>query len=593
LIENALRQATAEAVKSLYGKNTDSDQITVNLTRKEFEGDYSVVVFPFTRFSRKSPEETAREIGQYLQEHLQGLDSFNVVKGFVNCTIADEEWAEVLKQSAVQQPPGQLPSNNQVAVVEFCGPNTNKPLHLGHIRNMVIGSSVSNILEAAGFDVHRVNIYNDRGIAICKSMVAWLRSGNGKTPESTGIKGDHFIGEYYVEYDRIFRQEVHELMASGMPEEEAREKAPIYLEAQDMLRKWEANDPETLELWKQMNSWVYEGFEETYRKLGIVFEKAYYESEHYLSGKKLVEEGLEKGVFYRKEDGSVWVDLSDMGLDEKILLRKDGTSVYLTQDLGTAQARYEDFHMDRSIYVVADEQNYHFQVLKGTLQKLGKPFADGIYHLSYGMVDLPSGKMKSREGTTVDADDLIAAMEDTAREHTLALGKIEGFSEEEARALYHILGLGALKYYLLRVNPKKRILFNPEESIEFHGDTGPFIQYTYARIRSVLRKATAQGIGNRWPENRVPLTKEEKDIIRHLDRFEEAIRESADLYDPSALAQWTLNLAKGYNRFYQERSILNAEKESIRDFRLMLSSTTARYIERAMQLLGIEVPERM
>jgi len=483
-----IRKNTSRAVKALYGAETTAQDIIINVTPKEFDGDFSVVAYALTKFARKTPEETANEVGDWLIENDSVIESFNVIKGFLNLRISASDWTRFLENAGSEDyfRPDQEPKK---IVIEYCGPNTNKPLHLGHIRNMVIGFSMGEILRACGHHVHLVNIYNDRGIAICKSMVAWKKFGNGATPESTGTKGDFLVGDYYVKFAEAHEREIKELKTQGIAREEAERKAPIYKEAQKMLRKWEAGDEETLELWRTMNGWVYEGFNETYKRLGVDFEKDYHESEHYLSGKALVDEGLNSSVFFKKNDGSVWVDLTDEGLDEKVLLRSDGTSVYLTQDLGTAQARYNDYQMDRSVYVVADEQNYHFQALKLTLKKLGKPFADSIYHLSYGMVELPTGKMKSREGTKVDADLLMTEMEATAEKHTRELGKIDDFSGDEAKKLYSILGLGALKFFLLKVNPKKRMVFDPQESVQFHGDTGPFVQYTYARIRSVLRKA--------------------------------------------------------------------------------------------------------
>ena len=590
-LDQELRIFTSEAVKSLYGPEVSANEIVVNVTRKEFEGDLSVVVFPYTKFSKKSPEQTAAAIGEFIKEKWPVVSHFNVVKGFLNIVFTDQFWLEYLKGSREDAHFGKSASTNNKVVLEYCGPNTNKPLHLGHIRNMVIGYSMANIKAAAGDEVHKVNIYNDRGIAICKSMLAWEKFGNGETPESSGIKGDHLIGKYYVEFDRVYRDQIEKMKKKGLGDDEAKKEAPIIKEAQEMLRKWEAGDPETLQLWSTMNGWVYEGFEETFRILGVDFEKDYYESEMYLKGKSLVKEGLDKGIFYKKSDNSVWVDLTDAGLDEKVLLRSDGTSVYLTQDLGTAQARYEDYKMDESIYVVANEQDYHFKALKLTLQKLREPFADGIHHLSYGMVDLPTGKMKSREGTTVDADDLVKEMMDTAETHTKELGKIEGFTESEAKELYRKLGLGALKYFLLRVNPKKRILFEPEESIQFQGDTGPFIQYTYARIQSVLRKWKEAGRkGSGYSDALDPL---EREIILFIQRYPLTIRESAEQYDPSQIANYVYNLAKAYNKFYAELSILNADDDDTASFRIQLSDMTARVIKSAMTLLGIEVPDRM
>ena len=590
-LDQELRKATSEAVKALYNADIEADTITVNVTRKEFEGDLSVVIFPLTKFSKKSPEQTAEAVGEALKQKMPSIERYNVVKGFLNILFKDEYWIDFLNKIKDEQNYGTHQSSGKKVVLEYCGPNTNKPLHLGHIRNMVLGYAMANIKKGAGDEVHKVNIYNDRGIAICKSMVAWEKTGNGETPESSGMKGDHLIGKYYVEFDKIYRKQVAELVEQGMPEEQAKKEAPIQKEAQEMLRQWEANDPQVMELWRTMNSWVYEGFDVTYKVLGVDFEKDYYESETYIDGKELVKNGLEQGIFYKKADGSVWVDLTDMGLDEKVLLRSDGTSVYLTQDLGTAQRRYEDFKMEESIYVVADEQEYHFKALKMTLQKLEKPFADGIHHLSYGMVNLPTGRMKSREGTSVDADDLVQEMMDTAKKHTEELGKIEGFSEAEAKELYRVLGLGALKFFLLKVNPKRPMLFDPEESIEFHGDTGPFVQYSYARIQSVLRKWEASGI--KGDEYNGTLEPQERELILQLQRFPLTIKEAADNFDPSQIANYVYNLAKAFNKFYAELSIINKEDAARSAFRVKLASEVAEVIKSAMNMLGIEVPERM
>jgi len=590
-ISSELKSATAKAMKMLFNADISSSEILINDTRKEFEGDYSIVVFPLSKFSKKSPEDTAGLIGRYLKENSGIIEDYNVIKGFLNCLIPTRRWLEVFE--ATEKTKDFSKSNGKKVVVEYCGPNTNKPLHLGHVRNMVIGYSMANILKAGGYEVHKVNIYNDRGIAICKSMLAWQKFGHGETPESSGLKGDQLVGKYYVLFDQKYRKEIAQLIKNGMSETDAKANAPLLLEAQQMLRKWEAADAEIMELWKTMNAWVYAGFDKTFETLGVDFEKNYYESEHYLSGKELVEEGLKKDIFFRKEDGSVWVDLTDRGMDEKILLRKDGTSVYLTQDLGTANSRYQDFKMDLSVYVVADEQNYHFKALKNTLEKLGKPYASGIYHLSYGMVDLPSGKMKSREGTTVDADDLMQQMFDTAEEHTKALGKIDGFTENQAQQLYRTLGLGALKFHLLRVSPKRRILFNPEESIEFHGDTGPFIQYTYARIQSILKKWISLDKPGNKRQNPASINQIERSILRQLIALPGIVEESCQSMDPSLIASFALNLAKLYNRFYNEYPILKASDKSVLLFRVRLSEQVSKTIEQAMLLLGIEVPESM
>lgn len=586
---NQIEQAVATAIRDIYQTHLHPDQITINITPQGYRGDFSVVTFPLGKLLRQPPEDIARQIGEYLMANLEIIHSFEVIKGFLNLQLKESPWLIFLKEHFKNQEYGKGQSSARI-VIEYCGPNTNKPLHLGHVRNMLLGHSLSNILKWNGNTVFRVNMYNDRGIAICKSMVAWIKSSDRKTPESSGQKGDHLVGEYYVRFEKQYKAEVDALMQKGMPEEEARHQAPILLEAQEMLRKWEAGDSDTLRLWQQMNAWVYAGFEATYQRIGVEFDKHYYESQTYLLGKQLVMEGLEKNVFYRKPDGSVWVDLTDKGLDEKVLLRKDGTSVYLTQDLGTAQLRYDDFHMDQSIYVVANEQDYHFKALKCTLEKLGKPYAQGIYHLSYGMVDLPSGRMKSREGTVVDADDLLDELFATAEKHTLELGKIEEFTEEEARKLFRKIGLGALKFFILKVDPRKRMLFHPDESIDFHGHTGPFVQYTHARIHSVLRKAEQDAITVPDVYTIQPV---ERELLIHLHQFPSTIREAAGSYSPALVANYVYILAKTFNKFYTDYSILNAESEEARHFRLALSVFTARVIKDALHLLGIEAPEKM
>jgi arginyl-tRNA synthetase len=590
-LKEKLVKGTVEALNINFGFIPSLDTNSIQLTKKEFAGQLTIVVFPFTRQARKSPEVIAQTIGEYLKKEIEEVEDYNVVKGFLNLNISDSYWVKLFQGILSNEQFGKHASTGKKYVVEYCGPNTNKPLHLGHIRNMLIGYSISNILSAAGHEVHKVNIYNDRGIAICKSMLAWQKFGNGETPDSTGMKGDHFVGKYYVLFATKVNEEINQLMAGGMSKEQAAYEAPLQKEAREMLLKWEQGDKETLALWNKMNQWVYTGFEETYQKLGVDFEKAYYESEHYESGKKMVEDGLKKGIFYKKADGSVWVDLTDEGMDEKILLRADGTSVYLTQDIGTAESRYNDYKMDKSVYVVANEQDYHFKALKAALKKLKKPYGEGIYHLSYGMVDLPTGKMKSREGTTVDADDLYDEMLDTAEEHTVELGKIDGFSAAEAKELYRKLGMGALKYFLLKVHPKKKMLFNPQESIEFQGDTGPFIQYTNARISSILRKWQA----NHSFEGSFPahINEQELELIMHISRYPETIQFSAGEFDPSQIATYVYALAKLYNKFYVENPILSIEDESLQYFRIILSEMTARTIQSSMGLLGIEVPERM
>lgn len=587
----SLQEKTREAVHSLYQHEVNAADVQLQLTRKEFEGELTVVVFPFVKIARNKPEAVGEAIGQYLKEHFDPVADFNVIKGFLNLSIADDFWAQLLFDIADDPNFATAQATGQTVVLEYCGPNTNKPLHLGHIRNMVIGYAMAEILSAAGHEVHKVNIYNDRGIAICKSMLAWQLFGNGETPESSGIKGDHLIGKYYVHFAKEYAQEVEGLVAQGMDKDKAKQEAPLQKQAQEMLRQWENGDEQVMELWRTMNGWVYAGFEETYKKLGVDFEKAYYESETYTDGRDMVFDGLEKGLFNKHEDGSIWVDLTDQGMDEKILLRSDGTSVYLTQDLGTAQARYDDYQMDRSIYVVANEQEYHFKALQATLQKLDKPFADGIYHLSYGMVDLPTGKMKSREGTTVDADDLYDEMVQTAATTTKELGKSDGLNEEEAQALYSMIGMGALKYFLLRVNPKKRILFDPQESIDFQGDTGPFIQYTHARIRSVHRKWEAAGKPTGAFSG--PLSALERQLVLHLYRYPQVVQEAAADYDPSHIANYVFALAKTYNRFYADHPILQGDNDGQKYFRVQLSQLTAATIARSMKLLGIDVPEQM
>jgi arginyl-tRNA synthetase len=586
---NFIIEATLKTIKHLYNIEITSAEINLQETRKEFEGQVTVVTFPFTKFSKKSPDQTGNEIGEYLQNELKEVSGFNVIKGFLNLSISDDYWinqlyAQILPDSfAVAEP------NGKKVMVEYSSPNTNKPLHLGHVRNNLLGFSVAEILAAAGYEVIKTNLVNDRGIHICKSMLAWKKFGEGETPETTGLKGDHLVGKYYVIFDKEYKKQIEELKAAGQSEEEAKKNAPLIKEAQQMLQQWEAGVESVISLWKTMNTWVYSGFAETYKKLGVTFDKFYYESDTYLLGKDVVDEGLEKGIFFKKEDGSVWIDLTDEGLDEKLVLRSDGTSVYMTQDMGTAQLKYNDFHMDKSIYVVGNEQDYHFKVLFTILKKLGKDGAGGLFHLSYGMVDLPSGKMKSREGTVVDADDLIEKMEQTAKEQTEAMGKVENFSEDEKLNLYHTIGMGALKYFLLKVDPKKRLLFNPEESVDFQGHTGPFIQYTHARIRSVLSRAKITDTGVAVNE----LASEERDLIVSLTQFPAIIQAAADGYSPAVIANYVYELAKIYNKFYHEKSILQAEDETAKQFRLQLSAASGKVINKAMKLLGIEVPERM
>jgi arginyl-tRNA synthetase len=583
-------EATLKAVKHLYDIDIAFGDVNLQETRKEFEGQVTIVTFPFTKFSKKSPEQTGNEVGIYLQRELKDVEGFNVIKGFLNISLSDAYWLNKLYTEILPDNFAVFKPNGQKVMVEYSSPNTNKPLHLGHVRNNLLGFSVAEILAAAGYDVVKTNLVNDRGIHICKSMLAWEKFGNGETPASSGLKGDHLVGKYYVIFDKEYKKQIEELKAGGQSEDDAKKNAPLIKEAQEMLQKWEAGDEEVISLWKTMNSWVYAGFAETYKKLGVSFDKSYYESITYLLGKDIIEEGLAKGVFFKKEDNSVWVDLTDEGLDEKLLLRSDGTSVYMTQDLGTAQLKYNDFHMDKSIYVVGNEQDYHFKVLFTILKKLGKEGADGLFHLSYGMVDLPSGKMKSREGTVVDADDLMDEMEQTAKEQTEAMGKVDGFNEDEKLQLYHTIGMGALKYFLLKVDPKKRLLFDPSESVDFQGNTGPFIQYTHARIRSVLNRADYIGEDKTRVET---LAGVERDLIVSLIQFPEIIRLAAEAYSPAIVANYVYELAKIYNKFYHEKSILQAEDEASKQFRLRLSAASGKVINKGMRLLGIEVPERM
>lgn len=580
----------------LYRIDNKLDASALQRTKKEFEGDYTIVVFPFVKQAKRSPEQIGQEIGTLLVERIPELISnFNVVKGFLNFSISKKYWIEYLQnciQNGVNQ--GQNSKSDQVTLIEFSSPNTNKPLHLGHVRNNLLGCAVANILDAVGKKVYRVNLVNDRGIHICKSMLAWQKFGNGETPETSGLKGDHLVGKYYVEFDKHLKEEVKALQSQGIDEEVAKKSAPLLLEAQEMLRKWENNDPEVRSLWEQMNQWVYEGFEKTYSRMGIHFNKTYYESETYLLGKAIVEEGLSNGQLYQKEDGSVWVDLTAEGLDEKLLLRSDGTSVYMTQDLGTAQLRYNEFHPNEMIYVVGNEQNYHFDVLKLVLsKKLNQSFGDTIYHLSYGMVELPKGKMKSREGTVVDADDLMESMYLEAKSSTEELGKFN-FEEKEAQNLYEMIGLGALKYFILKVDPKKNMLFNPAESIDFNGNTGPFIQYTHARIKSMLRKSVENNIETNTLTNAYDLlNNNEIEIIKIIKEYPNVLENAANNHSPALVANYIFELAKEFNRFYQENPIFKEENESLRIIRLQLSQVCAEIIKQGMRLLGIDVPERM
>ena len=590
-IEQTLLAAVTATVEKLYGP-LDGLSLQLQKTRKEFTGDYTLVVFPLLKRSRKSPDATAAEIGEALVAECPIVESTNTIKGFLNIALKADFWREEFQKIASAENYGIAPSNGKSVMVEYSSPNTNKPLHLGHIRNNLLGYSVAQILSACGYNVIKANLVNDRGIHICKSMLAWLRYGEGETPVSSGMKGDHLVGKYYVEFDKHYKAEVKALVEGGMDEEQAKKEAPIMKEARTMLQKWEAHDPEVYGLWEKMNGWVYEGFDATYKAMGVSFDKVYYESQTYLLGKDIVADGLEKGVFYRREDGSVWIDLTADGLDEKLLLRGDGTSVYMTQDLGTALSRQRDENLDGIIYVVGNEQNYHFQVLKLVLKKMGYEWSDNIFHLSYGMVELPEGKMKSREGTVVDADDLIEDMVQTAREMSEELGKLDGMSPEEQDAIAHIVGLGALKYFILKVDPKKTMLFNPRESIDFNGNTGPFIQYTYARIRSVLRKAAEAGVEGKVAEG-LSLIPEEVEIVKYLADFPQTVLQAGATYSPSVIGAYVYDLAKMYNSYYHDHSILREEREDVRAFRVALSATVAEIIGRGMALMGIEVPERM
>ena len=603
-IEQKLVSSVIGGLKALYGQDVPAAQVQLQKTKKEFEGHLTLVVFPFLRMSKKGPEQTAQEIGEYLQANEPSVAAFNVIKGFLNLTIASSAWIELLNGIHADKQYGIVAAtdNSPLVMIEYSSPNTNKPLHLGHVRNNLLGNALANIVAANGNKVVKTNIVNDRGIHICKSMLAWQKYGNGETPESSGKKGDHLIGDYYVSFDKHYKAEVKELMAKfqseGMNEEEAKAKAeaesPLMKEAREMLVKWEANDPEVRALWKKMNDWVYAGFDETYRMMGVTFDKIYYESNTYLEGKEKVMEGLEKGFFYRKEDGSVWADLTGEGLDHKLLLRADGTSVYMTQDIGTAKLRFADYPIDKMIYVVGNEQNYHFQVLSILLDKLGFEWGKGLVHFSYGMVELPEGKMKSREGTVVDADDLMAEMIDTAKETSNELGKLDGLTKEEADNIARIVGLGALKYFILKVDARKNMTFNPKESIDFNGNTGPFIQYTYARIQSVLRKAKEAGIEipAQLPAG-IELSEKEEGLIQMVADFAAVVKQAGEDYSPSIIANYTYDLVKEYNKFYHDFSILREENEAVKVFRLALSENVAKVVRLGMGLLGIEVPDRM
>ena len=589
--ENFILEKAAEAVGALYGQQPEEKMIQTQATRKEFEGDITLVAFPLSRISKKAPDVTAKEIGEYIKEHTPEIESFNVVKGFLNLKFSGAFWQRIFDEIFRTPDFGQQPVTGKTIMVEYSSPNTNKPLHLGHIRNNLLGWSVAKLLEANGHKVLKVNLVNDRGIHICKSMLAWLKMGNGETPQSSGMKGDHLVGKYYVAFSNQLKKEVEKLKEDGMPQQEAEREAPILKEAQAMLVRWEQGDPEVVELWKKMNGWVYEGFEQTYNRLGISFDRTYYESQTYLLGKSLVQEGLAKGIFETHPDGSVWCDLTGDGLDKKLLLRGDGTSVYMTQDLGTARQRFSEYELDEHIYVVGNEQNYHFQVLKLILKKLGFEWSDNIYHLSYGMVELPEGKMKSREGTVVDADDLLEGMYRTARETSLALGKLEDMDEQEQERLFEMIGLGALKYFIIKVDPRKTMLFDPKESIDFNGNTGPFIQYTHARIKSILRKAAA--LGYREESGKGKLLPKEIEIIKLLNSFPVKIREAGADRSPAVIANYAYDLAKEFNQYYHDTSILKEEDARARGQRLALIGVIAKVLTKAMDILGIRLPERM
>ncbi len=595
-IEDKLTESVLRGVKELYGADVPAKMVQIQKTKKEFEGHLTLVVFPFLKISKKGPEQTAQEIGEYLKQNEPAVSAYNVIKGFLNLTVASDVWVELLNRIHADSRWGirEAAADAPLVMIEYSSPNTNKPLHLGHVRNNLLGNALANVMAANGNKVIKTNIVNDRGIHICKSMLAWLKYGNGETPESSGKKGDHLVGDYYVAFDKHYKAEVAGLMEKGLSKEEAEAQSPLMQEAREMLRRWEAGDEEVRALWKKMNGWVYAGFDETYKMMGVGFDKIYYESETYLEGKKKVMEGLEKGLFFRKNDGSVWADLTSEGLDQKLLLRADGTSVYMTQDIGTAEQRFADYPIDKMIYVVGNEQNYHFQVLSILLDKLGFDWGKDLVHFSYGMVELPEGKMKSREGTVVDADDLMEAMIETAKETSSELGKLDGLTKEEADDIARIVGLGALKYFILKVDARKNMTFNPKESIDFNGNTGPFIQYTYARIQSILRKAAENGIviPQTIPAG-VELSVKEEGLVQMLADFTGVVEQAGADYNPSVLANYAYDLVKEYNQFYHDFSILREENEALKVFRLALSQNVGKVVKLAMGLLGIEVPERM
>ena len=593
-IEQQIQQAARAAVKALYGQEVPEKMVQLQKTRSEFEGSLTLVVFPFVKMARKSPEQTGQELGEYLVQNCDAISKFNVVKGFLNLSISDEAWLSLLADIDADAHYGEKAAdeNSPLVMIEYSSPNTNKPLHLGHVRNNLLGWSLAQIMAANGNKVVKTNIVNDRGIHICKSMLAWLKYGNGETPESSGTKGDHLIGDYYVAIDKHYREEIKELVAQGMDEEKAKQEAPLIKEAHEMLVKWENNDPEVRALWEKMNNWVYAGFDETYKKMGVGFDKIYYESQTYLKGKAKVEEGLAKGLFERHEDNSVWADLTNEGLDQKLRLRSDGTSVYMTQDIGTAEMRFQDYPIDKMIYVVGNEQNYHFQVLSIMLDRMGFKWGKELVHFSYGMVELPNGKMKSREGTVVDADDLMELMVEDAYKTSMELGKFDDMTEEERREIARIVGMGALKYFILKVDARKNMLFNPEESIDFNGNTGPFIQYTYARIRSILRKAASLTCTNGLT-CATCLSDKEVELIQKMSEYGAAVEQAGKDYSPSGIANYCYELTKVFNQFYHDFSILNEPDEQKKAVRLMLAKNVAKIIKNAMALLGIEVPERM
>lgn len=591
MLEEIIIHSLEKAVNAVYGVEPQKEMLQVQATRKEFEGDLTAVMFPLLKLSRKSPEQTGQAIGEWMLANESRIESFQVIKGFLNLKMSSEYWKDQLREIERSREYGFASDSGKTIVIEFSSPNTNKPLHLGHVRNNLLGWSVSRLMEANGHRVIRVNLVNDRGIHICKSMLAWQKYGNGQTPASTGMKGDHLVGDYYVRFDKEYKEQVRQLMRGGMEQEIAEREAPLMKEAQEMLVKWEQGDSAILSLWKTMNGWVYDGFESTYKRMGVSFHKTYYESETYLLGKELVAEGLKKGVFYRKDDGSVWCDLTPDGLDQKLLLRSDGTSVYMTQDLGTAARRYDEYRFDSQIYVVGNEQNYHFQVLKLILRKLGFPWAENIIHLSYGMVELPEGKMKSREGTVVDADDLMDNMVITARETSLELGKLEDMTPGEQTILFETLGMGALKYFILKVDPRKTMLFDPRESIDFNGNTGPFIQYTYARICSILRKANELGYQPEMCDK--PMIEKELRLVKLMTQYPQVIKDSGVAYSPAQVANFCFELAKEFNQYYHETSVLKEEDQCVRAQRLVLLKQVAKLLELSMNILGIILPEKM